>query len=66
MLAVYGRLLRMYPPSFRARFGEEMLQYVRDESAHGRRMYWTRTLADLFRSALTERWKGSLPFEAPS
>jgi len=57
MVSVYVRLLSLYPSSFRARFGDEMMQYVRDESAHGRRMYWTRTLADLLRSALTERWK---------
>ena len=55
MVGVYVQLLRLYPSSFLARFGEEMLQYVRDETAHGRRVYWTRTLADLFRSALVER-----------
>jgi len=57
MVSVYVRLLSLYPSSFRARFGDEMVQYLRDESAHGRRMHWTRTLADLLRSALTERWK---------
>lgn len=57
MVSVYVRLLSLYPSSFRARFGDEMLQYVRDESAHGRRMHWTRTLTDLVRSAVTERWK---------
>jgi len=57
MLSVYVRLTRLYPSSFRARFGDELVQYVRDEAALGRRMHWTRTLADLFRSALVQRWK---------
>jgi hypothetical protein len=57
MLAVYGRLLRMYPPSFRARFGEEMLQLVRDEATHGRRVPWVRTFADLLGSAFIQRWE---------
>lgn len=55
MTALYVRLLRMYPPSFRARFGEEMLQFVRDEAALGRRVSWLRTFADLFGSALVQR-----------
>ncbi len=57
MVAVYRRLIRLYPSSFRARFGEELLQFVRDEAAHGRRIPWTRTYADLFRSASVQRWK---------
>jgi hypothetical protein len=57
MVTLYVRMFRLYPSSFRTRFGEEMLQFVREEAAHGRRVYWTRTLVDLFRSALTERWK---------
>ena len=57
MVAIYVRLFRLYPSSFRARFGEEMQQFVRDETAHGRRVYWARTFADLFRSSLAERWK---------
>jgi hypothetical protein len=59
MVIVYVRLLRLYPSSFRARFGEEMQQFVRDEATHGRRVHWMRTLADLFRSALVQRWKDS-------
>jgi hypothetical protein len=58
MLAVYRRLLTVYPASFRARFGEEMLQFVRDEAASGRRVRWTRTLADLLGSAVVQRSKG--------
>jgi hypothetical protein len=57
MLAVYERLLVLYPSSFRARFGEEMTQLVRDEATHGRRVPWVRTFADLFGSAITQRWK---------
>lgn len=55
MDAVYRRLVSFYPSSFRARFGEELLQFVRDERAHGRRAHWLRTCADLFGSALIER-----------
>jgi hypothetical protein len=57
MVGIYSRLLRFYPSSFRARFGEELLQFVSDETAHGRRVYWTRTYADLFTSALRQRWE---------
>jgi hypothetical protein len=57
MFAVYRRLLVLYPLSFRVRFGEEMLLLVRDESAHGRRVPWLRTFADLFGSAFIQRWE---------
>jgi hypothetical protein len=57
MGALYSRLVKLHPASFRARFGDEMLQYVRDEAANGRRMSWTRTYADLIRSASVQGWK---------
>jgi hypothetical protein len=57
MLALYARLLLLYPPSFRTRFGAEMLQLVRDEGVHGQRVSWLRTFADLFASALVQRSK---------
>ena len=56
MDAVYRRLLLLYPASFRARFGEELMQFVRDEATHGRHVS-PRMCADLFRSALVERTK---------
>lgn len=57
MIGVYTRLMWMYPPSFRARFGDEMLQLVRDEATDGRRVPWLRTFADLFGSAFVRRWE---------
>jgi hypothetical protein len=54
MVGVYTRLLRLYPPSFRARFGEEMLQVVRDEARQGG-VRWMQVLADLVASAAVER-----------
>ena len=57
MLTVYRRVLHMYPSSFRARFGEEMLLFIRDEAAHGRRVPWLRMFVDLFGSAVVQRWE---------
>ena len=57
MLTVYRRLLQLYPSSFRARFGEEMLLFIRDEAAHGRRVPWLRMFVDLFGSAAVQRWE---------
>ncbi len=56
-------LLRLFPRGFRDRYGTEMLEAFEDRwreaSAHGRRALlrlWLRTLSDLLRSALRERW----------
>ena len=53
-------LLRLYPASFRARFGQEMVDYFlvrwrRIDGADGRAWFAVRTLADVFRSATREQ-----------
>lgn len=56
----YGMLLLAYPPEFRQRFADEMLQVFRDSYAHEttRRslpVFWLWTLSDLIVSAIKER-----------
>ena len=60
---LYGFLLRAYPPQFRWRFEDEMLQVFRDSYAHetNRRSlpgFWLWTLFDLVVSAAKERKEG--------
>src|SRR6185503_11186551 len=62
---LYGFLLRAYPPQFRWRFEDEMLQVFRDSYAHetSRRSlpgFWLWTLFDLVVSAAKERKEGML------
>jgi len=57
MEAIYERLMVLYPPAFRSRFGGEVLQFIRDERASGRRVRWTRVYADLVRSVVVQRTK---------
>lgn len=57
MFALYRSLTRLYPVEFRARFGEEMQQLLRDEMRAGR-LRWRRVFADLAGSALLQRWEG--------
>jgi hypothetical protein len=57
---LYGLLLFAYPPQFRRRFGNEMLQVFRDCCrAHASRRallsFWLRTLADLLLTVAHER-----------
>lgn len=57
---VYGTLLRLYPPEFRQRYGEEMLQAFRDlcrDNANGLARFWLAALADVLTNALAERAK---------
>ena len=56
----YGMLLLAYPPEFRQRFADEMLQVFRDSYVHEttRRslpVFWLWTLSDLIVSAIKER-----------
>ncbi len=61
-LRIYRALLRIYPAEFRQRFGEEMaLSFAQQCEAHvgnrgqfGLVLCWTRSLADLARSASAE------------
>ena len=55
MVALYTRLLRLYPQTFRARFADEMLRTLEDEMHFGGRVPWVRTYADLFGSAMVQR-----------
>jgi hypothetical protein len=55
MVALYARLMRLYPETFRARFADEMLLTLRDEIRFGGRVPWVRRFADLFGSALVQR-----------
>lgn len=65
---LYGGLLLLYPPDFRARFGPEMLQAFDDAHAFdsqdgdfGKRFeFWLRTFCDLLRS-LGNEWGEVLP-----
>jgi hypothetical protein len=57
---LYGLLLFAYPPEFRRKFGDEMLQVFRDcyrAQATRRSLpsFWLRTLIDLLSTAVTER-----------
>lgn len=57
---IYGLLLFAYPPEFRRRFGDEMLQVFRDCCRDEARMrtlagFWLRTLLDLILTAAKER-----------
>ena len=61
---LYGVLLLAYPPEFRRRFGNEMLQVFRDSYAHetSRRSlpgFWLWMLFDLVVTAAKERVSGS-------
>ena len=64
---LYGRLLLLYPPDFRTRFGPEMLQVFddahafesRDGSFSKRFAFWLRTFYDLVRS-LGREWGAAL------
>lgn len=61
---LYRWLLFAYPPHFRRRFGDEMLQTFRDccrvEAARRRlTAYWSRTVLDLVVTAARERSDGS-------
>jgi hypothetical protein len=63
MVAVYGWLLRAYPPAFREAYGAEMLRTFRDSARDawqvrgliGLNAFWLRTLADLPGTAVHER-----------
>ncbi|MEX2393980.1 MAG: hypothetical protein WD826_05830, partial [Actinomycetota bacterium] len=57
MEALYERMLRLYPSSFRSRFGDELMQFMRDERSSGRRVRWTSVYADLVRSVVVQRTK---------
>ena len=59
---VYERLLRVYPPRFRDRFGDDMrasfhadYQRVRTARPTSRALFWLRTAADAVWCGLTER-----------
>ena len=57
---IYGWLLLAYPPEFRRRFGDEMLQVFRDCSRDEARtrtlaVFWLRTVLDLILTAAKER-----------
>jgi hypothetical protein len=62
-VAAYGRLLVMYPPSFRREYGHQMLQVFRDCSREASRSggalglwrYWLAATGDLIVNALAER-----------
>jgi hypothetical protein len=54
---MYERLLVLYPQTFRSRFGQELIQYMRDERMTGRRTNRLRIYTDLVRGAAVERTK---------
>ncbi|HET9178524.1 MAG TPA: hypothetical protein VFQ24_09235 [Terriglobia bacterium] len=64
---LYGRLLLLYPPDFRVRFGPEMLQifddayalHLRDGTLSKRFAFWFRILYDFARS-LGKEWGEAL------
>jgi hypothetical protein len=58
--ALYRGLVRMHPSAFRARFGDEMLQLVRDEKRHAGRVPHLRTSRDLLGSLITQGWKDKM------
>jgi len=45
--SLYGLLLLLYPPRFRRRFGEEMLEAYREERARGRKRFYAAMARDL-------------------
>jgi putative ABC transport system permease protein len=62
-MRVYRFLLRLFPPSFRARFGGDLTDVFADRLAAARRkgriailLLWLRTTADMARHGLAERW----------
>ncbi len=55
MLGVYRRCLRLYPASFRSRFGDELLQAINDRRTYEQSVGWTKAFADLFASAVVQR-----------
>lgn len=57
MFALYRRLMRLYPASFRSRFADEMLQTIHDRHSFERRVGWPTAFADLFASAAVQRSK---------
>jgi len=52
---LYRRLLRLYPPSFRQRYGEGMLDFYRERRRAAGPGVWPRLLFDLLVSAAAER-----------
>ena len=56
---LYRVLLRLYPPDFRSRYGEAMVEFYRDrwraEGARGRVAIWREIARDLLTSAIAER-----------
>src|SRR6185295_16051344 len=59
---LYAFLLRLYPPTFRARYGDAMIDFFREQrrgagraNAYAVARLWLRVLADLARTAIGER-----------
>ena len=64
---VYRALLRLYPSTFRERYGRAMMDFHRDRVATARRAgdsmtaLWIRTCADVVASAIAEHTRDVVP-----
>ena len=61
-MRLYRLLLRVFPPAFRARFGDDMAETFRDRLQHARRQggltplrFWARTTSDTVVHGIAER-----------
>ena len=64
----YRRLLALYPADFRDRFGEEMLQTLRDRIADGATpgvTFWMTVVLDEAPANVHERWAARTPGALP-
>src|SRR5688572_7729686 len=62
MIRIYRLLLRVFPPEFRARFGEDMTEVFADRHRAAKRKgtaavawLWVRTILDVARAGCSER-----------